>query len=101
MLANRFHTSTSCSGSLNGRGLNNTAFATLKMATLLPMPSASVKTSTAVYPGRLTKPRRAYLRSCLKSFIVANANTAIQMGAPVGALGGAHVVGERAIPGLG
>ncbi len=55
----RFLMRTSSSGFLNGRGRNSTALVTLKMATLLPMPRASVPTSTAVYPGRCANPRRA------------------------------------------
>ena len=51
------HTITSRSGSVNGRRWNSTAFTTLKIAVLAPMPSASVTTTAAVKPGRRASDR--------------------------------------------
>jgi hypothetical protein len=46
-------------GSSKGRGLGRTAFSTLKMATLLPIPSARVMTTMAVNDGRWENVRKA------------------------------------------
>ena len=51
------------SGSEYGSGLNRTASATLKMAVLAPMASASVRTATDVNIGALRSRRNASLRS--------------------------------------
>src|ERR1051325_878871 len=42
---------TSCCGSLYGKGRNNAAFTTLKMAVVTPIPSPSVNTTIAAKPG--------------------------------------------------
>src|SRR5215469_8096882 len=47
-----------------GSGRSKTAFTTLKMAVFAPMPSASVRTVTAVKPGFFPSMRAAYRRSC-------------------------------------
>jgi hypothetical protein len=47
------------SGSGYGSGFSKTAFTTVKMAVLAPMPSASVRTATAVKPGFLRSVRNA------------------------------------------
>src|SRR5437667_4638111 len=54
---------TSRSGSRYGRGCNNTALTTLKIAVFAPTPSASVSTATAVKPGFFSNWRKANLRS--------------------------------------
>jgi hypothetical protein len=46
-------------GSGYGSGFNRTAFTTVKMAVLAPMPSASVRTATAVKPGFFRSIRKA------------------------------------------
>src|SRR3989442_5911238 len=56
---------TSRSGSLNGRGRNNTLPTTLKIAVFAPIPSASVSTVTTVKPGFLSNWRKANLRSLI------------------------------------
>ena len=50
---------TSRSGLLNGSGLRTTACMTLKIAVLAPMPSASVRTMSAVRPRAFHRPRHA------------------------------------------
>ena len=50
--------------SLYGSGRSSTAFTTLKMAVLAPMPSASASTATAVNPGFLASTRPAKRTSC-------------------------------------
>ncbi len=42
-----------------GSGRSSTPFTTVKMATLAPIPSASVTAATAAYAGRLTRARAA------------------------------------------
>src|SRR2546425_1147383 len=54
---------TSRSGSRYGRGCNNTALTTLKIAVFAPMPSASVSTATAVKPGFFNSSRKANFKS--------------------------------------
>src|SRR5215469_11812830 len=49
-----------------GRGLKRTAFTTLKMAVLAPIPSASVNTATKAKPGLLRNCRNAKRRSCAR-----------------------------------
>jgi hypothetical protein len=66
----RFHTKVSSSGSVNGSGRNSTAFATLKIATLLPIPSARVRTMTPVKSGFLANERTAYFTSRSRSAIM-------------------------------
>ena len=61
---------TSRSGSCTGRSRTSTWSISEKIAVLAPMPRASVSTTTAVKPGFLTKLRRAWRRSRLKSSIV-------------------------------
>ena len=47
------------SASAYGSGRSSTAFTTLKMAVVAPIPSASVSTATSVKPGVLRKARMA------------------------------------------
>ena len=47
----------------NSSGLSNTAWTTLKIAVVAPMPSESVTTAMAVKPGRRARPRKAWRRS--------------------------------------
>src|SRR2546425_8940935 len=56
---------TSRSGSLNGRGRNNTLPTTLKIAVFAPIPSASVSRVTRVKRGFLSNWRKANLRSLI------------------------------------
>jgi len=49
-----------------GSERNSTAFTTLKMAVLAPMPSASAKTATVVKAGAFLSRRKVYRRSCRK-----------------------------------
>src|SRR4026208_1143055 len=71
VLGSRAQINASSPGSLKGRARNSTAFATLKIATLLPMPSASVSRMTPVKSGRPAKERSAYLRSRSTSRVMA------------------------------
>src|SRR2546426_9327279 len=57
-------TITSRSGSMNGSGLSNTAFTTLKIAVFAPMPSASETTAMNEKPGFFVSVRNPYRRSC-------------------------------------
>jgi hypothetical protein len=50
--------------SWKGRGRNNSAFTTEKMAVFAPIPSASVKIAMAVKPGLFASIRIPYFRSC-------------------------------------
>ena len=59
------HTSTSRDGSLYGSGSISTALTTLKIATLAPMPRASVNTAVAAKPRFLTSERIARRTSCI------------------------------------
>ena len=52
-------TKASREGSWYGRGAIRTAWTTLKMAVLPPMPRASVRTVTAAKPGAFQRPRQA------------------------------------------
>ena len=52
------HTITSWSGFLKGSGRNKTAFTTLKIALLAPMPRARALTATTVNPGFFRSVRR-------------------------------------------
>jgi hypothetical protein len=52
-------TATMRAGSATGRGCRTSAFTTLKMAVLAPMPSARVATATAVKAGDFLSIRRA------------------------------------------
>ena len=51
IVASRSHIITRRSARGNGSGASSSAWTTLKMAVFAPMPSASVKTATAVKPG--------------------------------------------------
>ncbi len=55
-----------CPGSATGRGRSRNESTTLKMAVLAPMPSASVRTATAVKPGLRLICRTPYRTSCRK-----------------------------------
>jgi hypothetical protein len=55
---------TSRSGSRKGSGRSKTAFTTLKIVPLAPMPRARVKTAMPVKPGLLPSLRSAYRASC-------------------------------------
>jgi hypothetical protein len=59
VLGNRFQMNASSWGFWNGRGRNRTAFATLKMATVLPIPSARVRRMTPAKRGFRAKERTA------------------------------------------
>src|SRR5437867_7362407 len=48
---------------MKGRGRSSTAFTTLKIAVLAPMPRARVSTATAVKPGFFSSWRKANFRS--------------------------------------
>jgi hypothetical protein len=52
-------------GSLNGSRWSSTALATLKIAALAPIPSASVAITAAVKPGRRLNVRSANRTSCV------------------------------------
>src|SRR5437867_3181991 len=54
---------TSRAGSRNGRGRSRTAFTTLKMAALAPMPRDRVRSATAVRPGFRRRERKPYRTS--------------------------------------
>jgi len=54
-------------GSRYGMGRSTTAFTTLKMAVLAPMPSASVRMATAAKPGERQSTRRPHRTSCASS----------------------------------
>ncbi len=47
-----------------------TAFTTLNMAVLAPIPSAMITSATAVYPGLRAMSRRPYRRSKRSSFMI-------------------------------
>src|SRR5271169_1553839 len=57
-------TRTSCSGCGKGNGRRRTAYTTLKVATLAPIPKARVSTVTIENPGLLSSIRSALRRSC-------------------------------------
>jgi len=57
---------TSCSGCEYGKGCNNVASTTLKIAVVAPMPNAIVKMAMAVKPGDLRSMRTAKRMSCQK-----------------------------------
>src|ERR1700733_6847177 len=54
------NTRTSCSGCGKGKGRSRTAYTTLKVATLAPIPRARVSTATIVKPGLFANIRSAY-----------------------------------------
>src|SRR5438034_6092248 len=55
----RFHRITNRSEPSYGRGLNSSAFATLKMEVFAPIPIARDNTAASANPGFFTKERRA------------------------------------------
>ena len=63
------HRPTSRSGSANGSGLRRTAFTTLKIAVLAPIPNASVINVASVNTGVRARRRAACRRSRIKSDI--------------------------------
>jgi hypothetical protein len=66
MPGERSHRTTSRSGSGYGSGFRRSAFTTLKIAVLAPMPMASEATITSVNAGLRFKVRSAYRKSCMK-----------------------------------
>src|SRR5712691_2672684 len=54
---------TSCCGSLTGSSRNKTWSRRVKMAVFAPMPSARVRTATAVKPGECASMRKVYFKS--------------------------------------
>ena len=63
-------TTTSCCGSLIGSMRRSTAFTTVKIAVLAPMPRARVSTATEVKAGLFSSSRSAYRRSWYKVSII-------------------------------
>src|SRR5690348_5621132 len=61
----------SCLGSWKGSGRRRTAFRTVKIAVLAPIPMASVSTAMNANPGLLTRLRIPKRTSCHKEFISA------------------------------
>jgi hypothetical protein len=51
----------------NGSGLNRTAFTTLKIAVLAPIPKVRTASAEIVNPGLLRSTRAAYMRDCRKA----------------------------------
>ena len=56
-------TDTSCDGSSTGSGLSSTAFTSVKIVVLAPMPSASESAATMVNPGLFASSRAPNFRS--------------------------------------
>src|SRR4249919_3581418 len=76
------HTTTSRSGCANGSGANSTLRTTEKMAVLAPIPSASVRTATAVNPGARISSRRAYRASFSMSRLDDGGGGTVVVGGP-------------------
>ena len=65
----RFHRITNRSEPSYGRGLNSSAFATLKMEVFAPIPIARDNTAASANPGFFTKERRAKRMSRISVFM--------------------------------